>query len=122
MRLSEVIAKLENGSDQKYEAAIDDSGWKAQCGMSNHFFEINIFDRNNKKVSPSWAAGGVNGNIREDLDWQPIPKHVTWQEALNALAAGKSICCELCGLEYRSVHTGFLIEPIMIKEGIWSIE
>ena len=71
MKLSEVIAEMENGSIKTYEATTA-TGTKIKA----------------KKTEERYFP--IKGYLSLDLDWQPVLELVTWQKALQAWAEGKT--------------------------------
>ena len=120
MKLSEVIAEIENGSRKTYEAKTG-SDWKAQIKSSRGFLNLDIW-RDGKYIPMNLPAGGFNGNIMLSYDWKPIPEYVTWQEALKAMVKGERIFCELPEQTFRSNEIGFNVTPAMVRYGVWGIE
>lgn len=103
MKLSEVIAELENGSTKTYAAYYDD-GTRI------------IMSPDNPKLG---------------LGWSPVKTPVEWNEAIREWALGKKICCELRGMGGTVVIASdsedvnnyeFSITPRMIKFGVWYVE
>lgn len=121
MKLSEVIAEIENGSRKTYEAKTG-SSWRAQIKSSRGYLSLDIW-RDGKCIPMNLPAGGFNGNIMLDYDWNPKqPEYVSWQEALRAMSKGKKIFCELPVQIFKSSENGFNVTPTMIKHGVWGIE
>ena len=121
MKLSEVIAEIENGSTRTYEAIIPEMDNKARIKASKGYFRLDIFN-NKGLIGQELGAGAFNGNIMLDYYWQPKPKYVSWQEALSAMSGGEKIFCECPGHISRSNEIGFNVTPHMIKYGVWGIE
>ena len=120
MKLSEVITEIENGSRKTYEAKTG-SDWRAQIKWNRGYLSLDIW-REGKYIPMNLPAGGFNGNIMLDYDWQPKPKYVSWQEALKAMGNGEKIFCECPGHISRSNEIGFNVTQHMIKYGVWGIE
>jgi hypothetical protein len=120
MKLSEVIAEIENGSTRTYEAKTG-SDWESRIKSNGDYLRLDIF-RDGKFIPTNLPAGGFNGNIMLDYDWKPTPEYITWQEALKAMSKGEKIFCELPEQTIRSNEAGFNVTPHMIKYGVWGIE
>ena len=121
MKLSEVIAEIENGSRNTYRATIPNVKTKAQISTKDGYFRLDIFD-GERLISQELGGGAFNGNIMLDYDWSPKPKYVSWQEALKAMGEGERIFCELPEQTVKSNEIGFNVTPHMIKYGVWGIE
>ena len=121
MKLSEVIAEIENGSRKIYQATLPGTGNTARISLRERYFYLDIF--NHKGLIPQDLSGGAfNGNIMLDYDWSPKPKYVSWQEALKAMGEGERIFCELPEQTVRSNEIGFNVTANMVKYGVWGIE
>ena len=105
MKLSEIIAEMENGSIKTYEATTA-MGTKIKT----------------KKTEEGCFP--IAGYLSLDLDWQPVVREpVMWQEALQAWADGKTIRLKMLGWEQVWKPTNAIsFNHFQITQGSWYVE
>ena len=125
MKLSNVIAELENGSRMIYEAIYED-GTRVTMKNSLGYPDFNKYNHEGVAYDQQSRAGYFSGNCRLNGDWQPVKEEVTWQEAIQAWAEGKTVFVvnEAGGRVFRRGGLGasmcLLQEEIV--HGIWFVE
>lgn len=104
MKLSEVIAEMENGSIKTYEATTA-KGIKIKT----------------KKTEEGYFP--IAGYLSLDLDWKPVRQSVTWQEAIQAWADGKTIRLKMPEWEQVWKPTNAIsFNHCQITQGSWYVE
>ena len=101
MKLSEVIAEMENGSIKTYEAT---------TAMGT-------------KIKTKKGYFPLAGFLSLDLDWQPALELVTWQKAIQAWADGKTIRLKMP--EWEQVWkpaNAISFNHCQITQGSWYVE
>ena len=121
MKLSEVIAELENGSTKIYEAYYDD-GTRATMSRDWKYPNFQKFDHEGTPHEQQSRAGYFSGNCQFGLDWRTVQTSVEWNEAIREWSLGKKIHCELGEWLFASTSKEFSITPKMISLGAWYVE
>jgi len=104
MKLSEIIAEMENGSIKTYEATTA-TGTKIKM----------------QKTEEGYLS--LAGFLSLDFDWKPVPELVTWQEAIQAWADGKTIRLEMPEWEQVWKPTNAIsFNHCQITRGSWYVE
>ena len=98
MKLWEVIKELTDDPTKVATAYLEESERKLEMSVVrgiSRYFNLIIYDAaTNTPISENMGGGGFNGNVPLDLDWQLVRQPVTWQEAIQAWADGKTIKTE----------------------------
>lgn len=139
MKTSEMMAALERDPSQKFEAI--GGKWKRIMSVrTSGYFNLATYDDRGEMIDSGKPAGGFNGNIPVSAQWTlvkpiPVPKPVTFMEALKAASRGKLLSFEcksfaehlhnqklneiLCYLSenYNSTGLGHILQL-----GIWYIK
>lgn len=125
MKLSEVIAELENGSTKTYEAYAED-GERIQMSREGKYPNFQKFSYMGTPREQRSECGYFSGNCKLGLDWSPIRTSVPWDEAIRGWASGKEICCEVGGVKFtpddEEFGNEFSITRRMINLGVWYAE
>jgi len=134
MKFSEVIKALEANPSKTFETTKYGRRNEVSVG-SAHYFRFRVFEEDGTEIDNHIESGGFNDNVRIDADWQEIGQEVTWQEAIEAWANGKTISCTLNDKSFLYeggalfLETGYeylvdQIQPskLQIKNGTWYIE
>ena len=92
-----------------------------ESGGSN-YFHLTAENKEGRDIS-HFASGGFDGNLTTEDDWQLVRQPVTWQEAIQAWADGKTI--RLIMPEWEQVwvptnNVGF--NHCHINQGKWYVE
>ena len=97
MKLWEVIKELTEHPHQVFETdLLESKGWKARMKVergASRYFCFEVFD-GERLIDQSLNGGAFNGNVSMDLDWRLVKQPVTWQEAIQAWAQGKTVIVE----------------------------
>ena len=75
------IFEAKNKFGDRYQMLRDGAG----------YFELTVFNADGKSISSDVPAGGFDGNIHQDYNWEEVPQEVTWQEAVQAWANGAKV-------------------------------
>ena len=121
MKLSEVIAELENGSTATYEAYYYDGTrvtMSADCGFPN----FHRYNPDGKPYRQGSAECVFSENCELGLDWSPVKTSVKWEEAIREWSLGKEVHCEVNGCRFTLDSKEFSIMPRMISRGVWYVE
>lgn len=124
MKLSEVLAELENGSTKTYEAYAEDGEriTMSRDGMYPDFLKFNHEGVPHEQRS---MRGYFSGNCKLGLDWSSRIS-VPWDEAIRGWASGKEICCEVGGVRFtpddEQFGNEFSITRRMVNSGVWYVE
>ena len=121
MKLSEVIAELENGSTKIYESYYDD-GTRITMSRNGKYPDFQKFNHEGTPCGQQSSNGYFSGNCRLGLFWRPVKTSVEWNVAISEWAFGKEIYCELGGCKFASDSKEFSITPRMIQFGEWYVE
>ena len=132
MKLWEVIKELTEHPHQVFESdLLESKGWKARMKVergASRYFCFEVFD-GERLIDQSLNGGAFNGNVSMDLDWQPVPQPVTWQEAFQAWIDGCYIRCEGGGRVSEFKNGSLLLDNLecppskwMMKNGKWYVE
>lgn len=118
MKLSEVIAEIENGSERTYVA----KGF-AEFHLYKHHDGL-VFEvyRQGKLIDSFRQEGSFSYNCPINSDWKPLVMFVDYKEALKSMTEGKNIFCELSEQVIKSNESGIFLTKNMINKGIWGIE
>ena len=126
MKYSEAIKLLEENPNNVVMAQCAVmGGWIVRMsvvrGISRYFhFEVLEGD---KVIDESSCAGGFNGNVALDLDWQLVRQPVTWQEAIQAWAVGRVVRVKVGDCEFKWSHDDiFGFSKTMVNRGTWYVE
>lgn len=123
MKLSEAFAILESGKVVEFEAT-PTSGRRSVLYRNGKYFIIDTYNSNGEKIEFCAPAGAFNKNFSTDLDWELVRQPVTWQEALQAWADGKTISYSYMGYDKRfpfeDSNTMMSIEKI--KNAEWYVD
>ena len=97
MKYSEAIKLLEENPNNVVMAQCAVmGGWIVRMSVVrgiSRYFHFEVLD-GGKVIDESSCAGGFNGNVALDLDWQLVRQPVTWQEAIQAWVDGKKVVWE----------------------------
>ena len=130
MKLWEVMMLLEENPTDVYEAQLNDWGGKARmtvkAGYGKYYYKFEVFD-GDRLVDQSQPFGSFNDNVALDLDWKLVVRQpVTWQEAIQAWADGKTVYVQnkTGGRVYRLCGEGekMYLWPSEITTGTWYVE
>lgn len=120
MKLSEVIAELEDGTTKTYEAVYDD-GTRLTMSRDGGYIDFHVYNRAGQPCDQYLPSGNFNGNCKFELDWRPVKQSVKWDVAIKEWSLGKEVYCEIdqCLLSLSSEE--FSITPRMISLGVWYV-
>lgn len=94
MKYSEAIKLLEENPNNVVMAQCAVmGGWIVRMSVVrgiSRYFHFEVLE-GGKVIDESSCAGGFNGNVALNLDWQLVRKPVTWQEAIQAWGEGRKI-------------------------------
>lgn len=121
MKLSEVIAELENGSTATYEAYYRD-GTRVTMSVDWGFPNFHRYNPDGKPYEQGSVEGNFSENCDLELDWSPVKTSVKWEVAIREWSLGKEVHCEVNGCRYSSYRDGFSITPEMVSHGVWYVE
>ena len=121
MKLSEVIAELENGSAKTYEAYYG-SGTRITMSRDGEYPNFQKYNHEGTPCEQQSRDGYFSGNCRLGLDWRPVKTSVEWNVAIGYWSLGKEIYCEIGGCRFASDSKEFGITPTMISLGEWYVE
>lgn len=121
MKLSEVIAELENGSTKTYEAYCED-GTRITMSRDGKYPNFQKFDHEGTPHEQQSRGGYFSGNCQLGLYWRPVKTSVEWNEAIGDWSLGKGIYCEIGEWRFASNSKEFTITPRMISLGVWYVE
>lgn len=121
MKLSEVIAELENGSTKTYEA-YHSSGTRLTLSRDEGYLNFQKFDHEGTPYEQLALSGHFSGNCRTGLDWRPVKTWVEWDVAIGEWSLGKKIYCEIDGRRSESDFNEINITPRLIALGVWYVE
>ena len=91
MKQWEAMRLLEENPAKLYEADMY-GGHTARMRVDDGYYWFEVFV-GKRLIDPS-LSGGFNGNVSLNLDWHEVKQLVTWQEAIQAWAGGKTIKTE----------------------------
>ena len=96
MEYWEVVKELKEDAKKKFEAKLESTGWTVRMSVDTRLSRYFMFEVFNgaRLIDQSCNGGAFNGNVALDLDWQLVRQPVTWQEAIQAWADGKTIKTE----------------------------
>jgi hypothetical protein len=122
MKTSEMIAMLEKNPNLKFKGTNWSDGSILQLDLFGHITIINP----KNKICPET----VLNYLPSKTDWEIVCEPVTWQEAIQAWAEGKTVKCVLNsfyeGYIFNDFHckanTQTILSKDMIKGGTWYIE
>ena len=121
MKLSEVIAELENGSTKTYESYYD-NGIRVTMSRDGEYPNFQKFNHEGTPYDQLLRGGYFSGNCRLGLDWRPVKTSVEWNVAIGDWSLGKEIYCEIGGCRFASNSKEFVVTPRMISLGVWYVE
>ena len=130
MEYWEVVKELKEDPKKKFEAKLESKDWTVRMSVDTGFsryFKFEVFN-GARLIDQSCNGGAFNGNVALDLDWQLVRQPVTWQEAIQAWADGKTIKCEHGQItfvynhddEFFGNHSG--VHKRLFTKGTWYVE
>ena len=126
MKLWEVIKALTEDPTRTFESKLESKDLTACMRVDTGFsryFKFEVFN-GKRLIDQSCGGGAFNGNVALDLDWQPVPELVTWQEAIQEFAKGKRLIVNFNNQKWTLEE---LVEvpnylDIAITNGEWYVE
>lgn len=127
MKLWEAMKLLEENPTDVYEAKMNvREGWKARMTVKEGFggyYNFEVF-KGKKLIEQSLGGGAFNDNAAMNLDWKLVKQPVTWQEAIEAWADGKTISYSYkdgdIRFPFEDSNTMLSVEKIKIAK--WYVE
>ena len=130
MKLWEVIKELTEDTTKKFVLNDGDRIYtlSAERGGVSNFFMLSAINEEGVNIS-HLDSGQFDGNFATDEDdWQPVRQPVTWQEAIQAWADGKTIKCEHGQItfvynpddEFFGNHSG--VHKRLFTNGSWYVD
>jgi hypothetical protein len=126
MKLWEVLKALEENPEKKFET--DSGKFKSIFSAKGGFFHLDVYN-DGRLIPQEYGGGAFNGNVCLGKEWQEIKQPVTWQEAIEAWANGKTIRCEdggsgclFSGGRNTLTDSAGPIDRYQITKGTWYIE
>lgn len=128
MKLSEVIEALERNPKKRFECSLI-GGHKGYMYTKDDYYRLDIHDDDGFLIYQQRGGGAFNDKIHINIDWQEVKQPVTWQEAIEAWANGKTIKCTKQGSDF--VFEGYkpnlrdqfdAIGRFQLIDGTWYIE
>lgn len=125
MKSWEVIKELTEDPTKKFEARLESKDWTAcmrvDTGVSR-YFKFEVFNHK-RLIDQSHGGGAFNGNVALGLDWHEVKQPVTWQEAIQAWADGKTIRLKMPEWEQVWKPTNAIsFNHCQITRGSWYVE
>lgn len=122
MKLSEVFSELEKGSTETYEAYYN-SGTRVTMSRDGQFPNFQKFDHEGTPYEQQSRNGYFSGNCKFGLCWNPVKTSVTWQEAIQAWADGKTIRLKMPEWEQVWKPTNAIsFNHCQVTQGSWYVE
>ena len=130
MKLWEVLKALEENPEKVFKGNLS-CGFKTLMRVRDGYFDLKIFNLSGELIPQEKKGGVFNENLRLSLDWQELKQPVSWQEAIEAWANGKTIGVTQKDIEKRFYEGkdyllrdqhGYSVSEDEIAEGTWYIE
>ena len=90
-KTSEMMAMLEKNPKLKFESS--NTFGKETFHCDDGYLLYTVFSGNGNPIPEKMGGGKFNGNFILNTLWQLVRQPVTWQEAIQAWAEGKTIKC-----------------------------
>ena len=119
MKYWEIVKSLSENPSWSGAAAIDSIRYELYVDDSGTLQSATYY----LKLGTKGTSIGKAGNI--DFDgWEIVHQPVTWQEAIQAWAAGKIVSVEIGGRKFELMHDDSVFGPSkrMINLGTWYVE
>ena len=128
MKLWEVMRLLEEDPSREFEYQDEQKKWRlyadAGCYDDRVFYMLDCWD-NKGELKTGHKFGSLHGNLSTLDNWKPVRKTVTWQEAIEEWADGKTVTVSTpFGFESKEVKKsrGSSITEYEITKGKWYVE
>ena len=126
MKLWEVMRLLEEDPSRRFEYQDNQKKWilyaDAGCYDDRVFCLLDCRGHEGE-LKTGYRIGSLHGNLSTLDNWQPVRQPVTWQEAIQAWGAGKTIRLVMLGWEQVWRPTNAVeLNQSRIKDGNWYVE